>query len=256
MSDASEIERLADETNFSEEAVRAMADAIRSGSGSMAQFRHPEFGGSGQWSSGGMLMIGDMFNDGLKARVRMLADKAASSLSEGRLSARDPNAGAPGSGGRGQWWHGDFGEPSSSGAQNGMRYAVFPEAERLAIDVGGKVSVRDTGEHKISGVSQQQGGTTTLRFVGQIGSVDASDFPVVGEAGSEHPRSDEGSEASQGEDADDPAASKSSFGRPASPKIQGDDPLDILRRLAELKAEGILTEEEFSSKKADLLGRL
>jgi hypothetical protein len=38
----------------------------------MAQFSHPEFGGSGQWMRGGMSMIGDMFNSGLKSRVDSL----------------------------------------------------------------------------------------------------------------------------------------------------------------------------------------
>ena len=35
----------------------------------MAQFTHPELGGSGQWMQGGMTMVGDMFNNALKAQV-------------------------------------------------------------------------------------------------------------------------------------------------------------------------------------------
>jgi hypothetical protein len=35
----------------------------------MAQVSHSEFGGSGQWMAGGAIMISDMFNHALKARV-------------------------------------------------------------------------------------------------------------------------------------------------------------------------------------------
>jgi len=50
---------------FSEAAGQALADALRSGGGRQAQFNHPELGGMGQWSQGGMLMIGEMNNDEL-----------------------------------------------------------------------------------------------------------------------------------------------------------------------------------------------
>lgn len=42
---------------------------------------------------------------------------------------------------------------------------------------------------------------------------------------------------------------------PASGPISG-DPILLIERLAELRQKGILTEEEFTAKKADLLGRL
>src|SRR5580700_2163302 len=57
---------------FSAEAVATMLDAVANGNGGMAQFSHPEFGGSGQWMRGGMTMIGDMFNNTLKGRVEAL----------------------------------------------------------------------------------------------------------------------------------------------------------------------------------------
>ena len=48
------------------EAVVTMLRALMEGNGSQAQFNHPDLGGMGQWSQGGMIMIGDMFNQGLK----------------------------------------------------------------------------------------------------------------------------------------------------------------------------------------------
>ena len=67
------IDDIAKRHGFSTAAVRAMAEALRRGGGRMAQFNHPDLGGMGQWSAGGMVMIGDMFNNDLKARVDALA---------------------------------------------------------------------------------------------------------------------------------------------------------------------------------------
>jgi hypothetical protein len=50
------------------------------GRSAMAQFNHPEFAGSGQWMRGGMLMLGDMFNHALKARVDGLCHAIAAQL--------------------------------------------------------------------------------------------------------------------------------------------------------------------------------
>jgi hypothetical protein len=50
---------------FSPGAVECALLAVAAGRGSMAQFSHPELGGSGPWMSGGMTMIGDMFNGSL-----------------------------------------------------------------------------------------------------------------------------------------------------------------------------------------------
>ncbi len=42
------------------------------------------------------------------------------------------------------WWPNDLGEPSTSGAQNGGRYAFFPDARRLLIEDDGKLTTYDT----------------------------------------------------------------------------------------------------------------
>ena len=54
---------------LSYDAVVHMLIAVNHGGGSMAQFNCPELGGSGQWMRGGMTMVGDMFNNGLKNTV-------------------------------------------------------------------------------------------------------------------------------------------------------------------------------------------
>ena len=71
------------------------------------------------------------------------------------------------------WWPKGLSNPSSSGSQNGVRYAFFAEQHRLAVEQGGKVSQYDTGEHRISGVGQTQGsqGASSLQFTSQDGSL-------------------------------------------------------------------------------------
>ena len=74
------------------------------------------------------------------------------------------------------WWPSDLGEPSTSRAQNEMRYAFFPEARRLLIEDGGKLTTYDAGDHQISGVSQAQSRGHSLTFTSQEGPVDLAEL--------------------------------------------------------------------------------
>ena len=69
------------------------------------------------------------------------------------------------------WWPPELGEPSSSGGQNGIRYAFFPEKRRLLVERDGKKAVYDTADHQISGISQQSGQSSSLVFTSQLGPV-------------------------------------------------------------------------------------
>jgi hypothetical protein len=162
---------------FSQDAVRGLLSAIGYGGGTMAQFNHLEFGGMGQWSPG-MIMIGDMFNNGLKFRVESLCRDLADGMRGSDLFAAPAQVSA-GGGGSGHWWPAGLGSPSSSGGQNDMRYAVFPQSRRLAVQSGGNVAVYDTGDHSISGVSQQQAGTQTLSFSSQFGQFSTLSLPLI-----------------------------------------------------------------------------
>ena len=62
-----------------------------------------------------------------------------------------------------------LGKPSSVGAQNDLRYAVFPR--RLVIKDGEHIEIYDTGNHRISGVAQAQSADQTLTFTSQDGLV-------------------------------------------------------------------------------------
>ena len=196
-------QELARRYGFSHDAVLAMLQSLIAGGGNMAQFDHPEFGGLGQWTHGGMTMVGDMFNNALKAKV----DSLCSELSN--LLASEPSIRQPGSSqwqtqgqnprgdvlsevslfvasdaGAGAWWPADLGAPSSTGSQNDLRYAYFPVTRRLAINLRGNVTVYDTLDHQIGGVSQQQSGDASFTFVSQRGLVRLTDLPIVsGRAG-------------------------------------------------------------------------
>jgi hypothetical protein len=69
------INDIAQRHGFSTNAVLSMLDSVINGNGSMAQFSHPEFSGSGQWMRGGMIMVSDMFNNNLKGRIDNLCNE-------------------------------------------------------------------------------------------------------------------------------------------------------------------------------------
>ena len=80
------VEGLAQSHGVSVDAVIALLHAMASGNGFQAQFNHPDLGGMGQWSQGGMIMIGDMFNQGLKYKVGALCDELPASCAASQLA--------------------------------------------------------------------------------------------------------------------------------------------------------------------------
>ena len=180
------VAEIARRNGVSEDAAMAVLHALQRGHGSAAQFSHPELGGMGQWSRGGMTQVGDMFNDALKAKVNALCTELAKLLDERRVFAeanepRDysPDGSAKPSGGN--WWPDDLGSPSSTGGQNDAAYALFPAKRRLAVRQGGAVRVYDSGDHDIGGFAQSQGGgRQTLRFTSQHGTISTADLTPVG----------------------------------------------------------------------------
>lgn len=171
------ISRVAIRHSVSPDAVRTILTALRSGGGTMAQFSHPDFGGMSQWSPG-MTMVGDIFNNGLKSKLDALCTELAEyaahprsntkggSLKDGEVSYRSSQTS--------NWWPSNFGNPSAAGAQNDLRYAVFPG--KLVINDGQTSKVYDTGHHRIFGVAQAQSSDQTLTFTSQDGLVRLSDL--------------------------------------------------------------------------------
>ena len=202
--------RIARRYEVSEDAALAAFQAVSEGGGRMAQFHHPELGGGVQWMRGGMTMIGDMFNNALKARVDGLCSEVADLVAElpeesaapaaGRQSQRQSSgsAGRKSAAGaasgevsfstadwdaaaRPRWWPEGLGSPAATGTQNDLAYAIFPEQRRLAIRFRGRVRVFDTGKHRITGISQQQSRDATLTFTSQEGTVRLDRLALVEE---------------------------------------------------------------------------
>ena len=236
-----EAEALAHRHGVGPDAVLVLLRALERGGGDQAQFSHPDLGGMGQWSRRGMIMVGEMFNDGLKVRVDALCRETAALLERPGMVNTAQRSRA--------WWPDGCGRPSATGAQNDMRYAYFPDTRRLAIGLGGRVELYDTGEHRIHGVSQRQGGGEDMRFTSQIGTIALHDLARVGiDDLDRRPRDAASTEPSlepQGE---------ASFSQ--LPRTGDGDILDVLERLHALQRKGVLSEAEFAEKKKDLLARL
>ena len=256
---------LSNRHGFSIDAVTHMMFSVLNGNGGMAQFSHGEFGGSGQWMRGGMIMLGDMFNNYLKGRVDSLCSDIANILANqpgllqsGSFQSQSQGGSAyqhqAAGGGMGSsslfvpdpednWWPSEFGRPAALGSQNNVRYAYFPNARRLAIKTGGEVWVYDTQDHQIGGFSQQQGYGGSILLSSQYGTVDIARLPVI---------SRNGQTVFQQPTPPPPETYYSS----AQPPVASSDVLAALERLGDLKAKGVLTDAEFAAKKADLLSRL
>ena len=221
------------------DAVQTLLAAINRGGGRQAQFSHPALGGMGQWTSGGGIMIGDMFNHALMDKIERLCTDLAELVVDARLQ--------PGASG-GNWWPRDLGRPSAVGSQNEHGYACFPQARRLAIRGPDGVHLYDTADHRILGVSQQQSGTRDLTFTSQHGTIRLSD---LAQAVNDPKRTDAKPAMSAAN------VRESTHGKgDASSANGGDDVLGLLERLHDLQRKGVLTPEEYAAKKTELLARL
>jgi hypothetical protein len=275
------IEELARRYGVSTQAVTTLLRAVVSGHGTMAQFSHPELGGLGQWSQGGMTMVGDMFNNALKAKVDGLCSDLANLLGQEsswmRASTSSQTQSQGGTGGYGNvslfvpgaggspsaWWGADLGAASATGSQNNIRYAYFPASRRLAIANGDHVTIYDTADHVIGGVSQQQSGDASLSFTSQRGLVRVADLRIVSkneDTAASPARRDHPGSAPEPAHRQEPAPvappEQSAAGPSAQTHAQPDDIFLKLERLADLHKKGILSAEEYAAKKAELLGRL
>lgn len=269
---------LAQRHGFSLDAVTHMMIAVLNGNGSMAQFNHQEFGGSGQWMQGGMTMIGDMFNGYLKGRVDSLCYELSNLLanqpnllSSGSFQSQSQSGGSnaqnqTNGGGFGtsslfvpdpedNWWPQDLGAPSATGSQNNVRYAYFANQRRLAVKTGGEVWLYDTLDHQIGGFSQQQGYGGSITFGSQYGTVILNQLPVVSRNGQPVQAPATNNPPPVTNTPPPVAYSAASNGGGAGPANSA-DVLAALQQLGDLKSKGILTDEEFATKKADLLSRL
>lgn len=148
-----DLSALSSQTGLSEPALRVLHEALQRGNGTAAQFSHPELGGQGQWMRGGMLMVGDMFNSALAAKIKL----ALELLSAQPLTTAPMSTFSPMPQSNAAWWPSSLGTPTSSGSQNDIAYALFAGQGRLAVRVNGVVRVFDLTNVSVQGVSVQAG---------------------------------------------------------------------------------------------------
>lgn len=121
------------------------------------------------------------------------------------------------------WWPEELGIPSASGGQPDLRYAYFPRLSRFAVNRRGEVSLYDTLDHQIDRVQQRLG---SLTFHSQRGTFSVESLPPA-------------------------AHSCNGTGAHSQDMI-----LSTIDRLADMHQRGILSDEEFRVKRAELLARL
>jgi len=283
------VQSLSQRHGVSEDAVTHMLIAVQNGNGSMAQFSHPEFGGSGQWMRGGMTMVSNLFDNQLKYRVDSICSDISNELANhqftpfrGSFQSQSQNGsnsqmqagGAIGSGNslfvpdpEANWWPQDLGAPNAIGSQNQVRYAYFADNRRLAVKTGNDVWVYDTMDHQIGGFSQQQGSGGSITFTSQFGTVNLSTLPVVSRNGISQPATSgrpAQSPAPAGNTSTNPDKQSRSEANPAPQPESGSQSVspnsnqifESLERLGGLRDKGYITDEEFESKKVELLKRL
>lgn len=115
--------------------------------------------------------------------------------------------------------------------------------------------IYDTLDHQIGGFSQQQGGSGGIAMSSQFGPVDLARLPVVMRGGLPV--------APAPAPAPAPAFAPMTQIAPMSPPAAmptastgGEDILATIEKLGALLQRGLLTEQEFAAKKAELLSRL
>ena len=245
------VNELSNRYNLSQDALIHMIGAVNNGGGTMAQFNCPELGGGGQWMRGGMTMVGDMFNYGLKNTVDNLCNEISNALAYTIIFPLAPK----GTRLSNQWWPVELGNPFSSGAQNNTKYAIFQN--RLAVDVNGQVTVYNTLDNNISGISQQQGGNDSLTFSSQYGTILVSTLPVVSEFGEKHTPNNQALNNFI-QPVFEPIVEQVAANNSTNSALNESSKtiIELIEQLSTLQTAGILTQEEFSTKKAELLARL
>lgn len=168
----SKIHDIAAKYQITEATVRTLLEGLQTTNGFQVQFNSAELGGMGQWQSG-MVMIGDMFNDGLKAKVAALCAELASFVREHQATQpeesekKDATVAAP-----------IKTIPATfSGSQNGTKYAYYAPQNVLQLEEDGTVSRYSTEGLTLWGVQQSQDGTgKKLKFTHAGGTITVDDL--------------------------------------------------------------------------------
>ncbi len=281
---------------FSSDAVTEMLRAVAAGYGSQAQFNHYEFGGMGQWSSGGMVMIGDMFNNNLKGRVSALCQELSGLVQNQSMFARPAQTQSQNQGGSWQnnagqaQYQGGGGQQQSSGGYAGS----FNSSSNSS---GASLFVPGTGSSDWwpadLGAAGSIGSQNNLRYAyfpgarrlaisanGNVTVYDTGDHQIGGF--SQQQGGDQSltfnsqfglvrvadlpvigaagttaaAAAPEVNAAPVPAQTPTQTAPAVVPHAAPDEIFSLIEKLADLHKKAILTDSEYEAKKAELLSRL
>jgi hypothetical protein len=278
------IEEIAQRHGFSTGAVTSMLRSVIRGNGSMAQFGHPEFGGSGQWMYGGMTMVSDMFNDNLKDQVHELCSELSG------LIANHPELALSGSfQSQSQDKQQRRNDGSGQRQQQSAGYAGGKQEQPAAGPVG-SVSLfvpvapwasgdwwpADLGRPNSTGAQNNlryaffaQPRRLAIEVNGKMTVYDTPTHQINGFSQQQSSGASLAFSSSHGlvdianlpvvsTDEASQAESLPTQEKPVSTQsVAGEaDVLVTIEKLAQLHAKGILTDDEFAAKKKELMGRL
>ncbi|MCE7041819.1 SHOCT domain-containing protein [Dyadobacter sp. CY312] len=252
------ISEIAQKYSLDQSTVETLANALVRGNGTMAQFNIPELGGAGQWMRGGMTMVGDMFNHGLKVKVEQVAAELSDLVSTKIIFVADDDERPVSEEVKpDKSWPTIFGSPTSSGSQNNFKYAYFGPARRLVIEEDGKRYIYDTKHHQISGVSQQQGSGRSYQFTSNDGTVNLNDLSLISEPGIHQQETPElPYDVVHSHTVQDDVRQAYSSGVEVPTRTPQDIIIETIEKLNVLLEKGHITEEDFKTKKQELLARL
>ncbi len=171
----------------SEDAVRELFRGLESTKGKQAQFNHPNLGGRGQWMPG-MIMLSDTDDAQAKARIAGLCAEV-SAIVQGRETSADEALAVPMDAGASaacvtmpageSWWPALFGHPAATGDQHGIRYAYFPDRDRLLVQQGARITSYDTPGRRITGFAQEQSTASHICFTSERGPFELGELKCV-----------------------------------------------------------------------------
>lgn len=164
------ITAVAQEFMVQESTVRQLLAGLQRNGGRQVQFNIAELGGMGQWQAGGMIMVGDMFNNELKAKVdklcRVLIEMPTDTENDTFVPIQ-PSVGSK-----------RF--ASIKGSQNGISYAYYQAEDILEITDNNGIKKYDTKGFLLTGVQQSQSNDSRkLSFSHADGSVEVEDLKEV-----------------------------------------------------------------------------
>lgn len=162
------IRELAQEHTVTLSTVATLLHGLQATGGNQVQFNIPELGGMGQWQPS-MVMVGDMFNQELKAKVDQLCTALSGFSRQLPREVADPKGTLLGQ------------TPATfKGSQNEFEYTYYADENRLVIYHEEKNTSYDTTGYPLTGVQQAQDGKgNSLGFTYPGGTVEVKDLPEI-----------------------------------------------------------------------------